>query len=165
MLWEEAYPEVLIAAGFTRGKISPCCFFHAGRQISVVCHGDDFSAPGTKADLDWYRDMSGKAFEIGDCKMLGDEAGEISEVMKLHSHGLTLEADPRHIELLVRSLNLAECRKVPTSGDKPKHDDINYASGVPQDSDDDDSQVDSALQSTTTLDTLSTPIQSERLAT
>ena len=46
MLWEEAYAELLTQHGFRRGKASPCCFWHPGRQISLVCHGDDFTSLG-----------------------------------------------------------------------------------------------------------------------
>ena len=38
------------------GAASPCCFYHKTKDISVVLHGDDFTALGTDADLDVYEE-------------------------------------------------------------------------------------------------------------
>ena len=128
MLWEEAYSEILIQAGFRRGQASPTCFYHPEKQISVVCHGDDFTALGNEEDLMWYKDILARAFELGDCKVMSDDPGDCTEVkilnriLRLDSTGLRFEADPRHIELLARSLNLTQCRPIFTTGDKEKID-------------------------------------------
>ena len=53
-IWEECYRAALLAIGFVAGKAYPCCFHHVARNISVVVHGDDSTALGTDADLDFY---------------------------------------------------------------------------------------------------------------
>ena len=64
LIWEECYSQALTAAGFKRGIASPCCFRHPSRQVSVVIHGDDFTALGAREDLLWYEDVLRNAFEI-----------------------------------------------------------------------------------------------------
>ena len=50
--------------GFVSGVSNPCLFHQAGRGISAVVHGDDFTAMCTDADLDWYTSELEKVFEI-----------------------------------------------------------------------------------------------------
>ena len=69
MIWEDCYADILVKMGFRRGIASPCCFYHAGRHLSLVVHGDDFTCLGTAANLKWYEDELGKAFGI---KVRGD---------------------------------------------------------------------------------------------
>ena len=54
-LWEDTYTQAMEHAGFTTGAANPCVFYHKTRDITVVVHGDDFSALGTDHDLDWYK--------------------------------------------------------------------------------------------------------------
>ena len=131
MLWEETYAEVLTAAGFVRGRASPCCFRHPQRGISVVCHGDDFTALGSDEELSWYESVLAMAFELGDKTRLGHDPGDSKEVrilnriLRLDEGGLSYEADPRHVDLLARSLNLTQCRRIGTTGyKKPVDDDV-----------------------------------------
>ena len=56
-IWEDTYRLALEGMGFISGVASPCCFFHPERQIHVVVHGDDFSALGLHADLNWYQEQ------------------------------------------------------------------------------------------------------------
>ena len=53
--WEDTYSEWLISFGFIRGKASPCVFYHPGRSLRVVVHGDDFTILGWEESLDWLR--------------------------------------------------------------------------------------------------------------
>ena len=55
-IWEETYADALVELGFRRGVASPCCFFHESRDISIVVHGDDFTALGEASDLKWYEE-------------------------------------------------------------------------------------------------------------
>ena len=38
--WSEEYSQKLVAAGFTRGIASPCLFYNAETDVSVMVHGD-----------------------------------------------------------------------------------------------------------------------------
>ena len=55
--WEAAYSKVLVSNGFTQGKSTPCLFYHQGKNIRLVVHGDDFTALGHDKELDWLRDI------------------------------------------------------------------------------------------------------------
>ena len=53
-IWEDVYTDTLLSMGFTQGKASPCCFYHADWDLSCVVHGDDFTWLGTSESLDKY---------------------------------------------------------------------------------------------------------------
>ena len=53
-IWEDTYTQVLLNIGFVAGESNPCIFYHKVKDISVVVHGDDFTALGTDDVLDWY---------------------------------------------------------------------------------------------------------------
>ena len=125
-IWESVYGEALVSMGFKQGKASPCCFEHEDWGISLVVHGDDFTALGCDSSLDkWEKAMADK-FEIKLKGRIGHEDHDLKEmrllnrIIRVVPEGLTYEADPRHVELLVRSLGLEDCRKVSTPGVKPQ---------------------------------------------
>ena len=123
-IWETCYVDCLVGMGFTQGVGSPCCFYHSKWKVSVVVHGDDFSALGTSDSLDKYEAGLRNSFE---CKMrgrLGSEPDDLKEIRMLNRiirivpGGLLYEADPRHAELLAKSMGLDDCKKVATPGVK-----------------------------------------------
>ena len=123
-IWETCYVDCLVGMGFAQGLGSPCCFYHSEWKISVVVHGDDFTALGTDESLDKYEAGLKKSFE---CKLrgrLGVEAHDAKEIrllnriVRITDQGLLYEADPRHAELLAKSMNLEQCRHVATPGVK-----------------------------------------------
>ena len=50
--WEEEYSETLKEIGFSRGKASPCVFYHKDKAIRLVVHGDDFTLLGFESLTD-----------------------------------------------------------------------------------------------------------------
>ena len=123
-LWEDAYTQVLEEAGFTTGSANPCVFHHKVRDISLVVHGDDFTAVGNDKDLDWYESKLKESFEIKIRGRLGEgckgpqELRILNRVIALSSSGLTYEADPRHTDLLMSSLGLTDSNAVAAPGVK-----------------------------------------------
>ena len=103
--------------GFTTGKASPCCFYHKSRQISIVVHGDDFTALGVDSDLDWYESELAKHFELKIRGRIGEgcpgpnKIKILNRCVELTENGLIYEADPRHAELLARSTGLDQGRR------------------------------------------------------
>ena len=112
----------------------------------MVVHGDDFSALGSDESLGKYEAGLRKSFE---CKMrgrLGSEPDDLKEIRMLNRiiriapTGLLYEADPRHAELLAKSMGLDDCRKVVTPGvkkaftedvmDLPVPDECDYVSSI-----------------------------------
>ena len=138
-IWENCYTKCLLDLGFEQGVASPCSFTHAEWGVSVVVHGDDFTALGTPDGLDKYEKGMTQTFE---CKMkgrLGTKASDLKEmrvlnrIVRITDTGLRYEADPRHVELLAKSLNMENCRPVVTPGVKVPFDDDAQPSDDPMD--------------------------------
>ena len=51
--WELQIRKVMITLGFKQGKSNPCIYFHAGRDLRKVVHGDDFTTAGTFENIKW----------------------------------------------------------------------------------------------------------------
>ncbi len=45
------YAAKLVSAGFRRGISAPTVFWHPLTDVSIVVHGDDFTALGPEAEL------------------------------------------------------------------------------------------------------------------
>ena len=67
-IWQTCYTDCLVGMGFVQGVASPCCFEHKAWKVSVVVHGDDFTALGNADGLSKYEEGMTKTFE---CKMKG----------------------------------------------------------------------------------------------
>ena len=55
--WEAMYSERLESVGFVRGVGSAVVFYHNGRDISALVHGDDFVFTAEGEDLDWIQGL------------------------------------------------------------------------------------------------------------
>ena len=132
-IWEAVYGDALIKMGFIQGVASPCCFFHPIWKVSLVVHGDDFTALGTDASLVKFEQGMQAAFEVKLKGKLGPEKGDekemriLNRILRITDKGVAYEADPRHVEILVRSLGLEECRLVSTPGVKMNLEDAEYS--------------------------------------
>ena len=105
-------------------------FHHAERDISVVVHGDYFTAMGTDADLDWYTSELHKVFEIKMCGRIGEGTEEtevriLNRIVRITPTGVRYEADPRHHELLDPSMGLEAGSSVITPCIKPAKPETN----------------------------------------
>ena len=115
--------------GFKQGVASPCCFHHEAWQISLLVHGDDFVALGVDDSLSKYEAGMQKAFEVKLQGRIGPEPGDLQEarilnrIIRMTPQGMTYEADPRHVEMLARDLELTDKSKsVATPGVKGEFD-------------------------------------------
>ena len=123
-IWEDTYREALESIGFTSGVASPCCFFHKGRGLSVVVHGDDITTLGIDKDLTWLEQELGKSFELKNRGRIGiDQAGDndiriLNRVAIVSDKGVSYEADPRHVDIILNSLGLSAANSVVTPGVK-----------------------------------------------
>ena len=115
--------------GFEQGLSSPWSVYHNKLHISVVVHGGDFTALGTDASLDAYEAGLAKYFELKIKGRLGLDAKDdkemrvLNRIVRVDPSGLSYEADPRHAELLVQSMNLQGCSPVATPGIKKPFED------------------------------------------
>ena len=129
-IWEAVYTDALKALGFTQGVASPCCFYHRELAISVVVHGDDFTALGTDDALDYLEAGMQEHFEIklkgrighgdNDCKQMR----VLNRILTVCPEGLLYEPDPRHVEMLARAFNynFEDTKPSLTPGTEPKYE-------------------------------------------
>ena len=128
-IWEDTYRGALEEMGFESGVASPCCFFHPGRNISLVVHGDDFTSLGVQADLDWMEKELALHFELKIRGRIGEDCSGpphiriLNRIVTLTKDGLVYEADPRHVDLLAGSLGLTAANSVLTPGVKDPNPD------------------------------------------
>ena len=110
--WERFAAAALEALGFKRGRASAVCFYHPTRDILALVHGDDFVFCGMDPELEWIaKELAATILLKRVGKLGGDEKnGDVREVRCLNRAirglpgGLTMEADPRHAELLAAML-------------------------------------------------------------
>ena len=116
------YTQVLEPMGFVTGSSTPCVFNHVAKDISIVVHGDDFTALGTEDMLDWYEIKLKAKFEIQVRGKLGEyctvpqEIRILNRVVTCSSMGITYEADSRHSDLLMSSPNLYSSNSASSPG-------------------------------------------------
>ena len=129
--WQEEYSSTLVAElGFTQGVSSPCVFNHAERNIVLNVHGDDFTAAGSKRQLDWFEDAMRQHYELTTQPRLGPGNGDAKEgvilnrVIRWTELGLEYEADPRQAEKLITECGLGESNTVATPGVRPSFSEL-----------------------------------------
>lgn len=122
--WEVEITDFFTSNGFTPGLGSPVLFAHAIRDLKVSVHGDDITALGTEESLLWLKERILTRYEIKYGGMLGPDQHDVQDVMILNrlvhygEYETTIEADPRHVQILIKELNLAEAKSTPTPGVK-----------------------------------------------
>ena len=123
--WEHEYCSFFTSIGFVSGKSSACIFVHESRNVRVVIHGDDLAVLAWDEELDWFEEEIQKRYEIKMMGRLGNDGGGIESVRLLNriitwnGHEVTVEADPRHQEIIVQELKLQkESKGVLTPGVK-----------------------------------------------
>ena len=101
--------------------ILECFFEHADRDVSFQVDGDDFTVMPTDSDINWYTAELEKVFKtkvrgrIGK-RNLCTEVRILNCIVHIKPDGVRYAADPRHHELLIRSMGLEAGTSVPTPG-------------------------------------------------
>ena len=120
--WEAEITDFFVTHGFVPGLGSPVLFVNTVRDIKVTVHGDDVTALGRPEDLHWLKEKFLERYEIKYGGMLGDGPEDVQDVMILNrlvhydSFETTIEADPRHVQILLKELNLENAKEVATPG-------------------------------------------------
>ena len=115
--WENHYAGKLEGAGFARGLATPVSFYHEGRDVSLVVHGDDFTFTGEDADLDWAEGLMKQWYEVKVRARLGPgedddkEATLLGRILRWHDWGISCEADPKYRRSVLEALGLKEDSK------------------------------------------------------
>ena len=117
-----------VALGFKLGEASPCCFYRKEDDVCCVVHGDDFAFEGPPKALEEVTASLKEVWLIKVRATLGPEATDDKEVSILNriirwtEDSLLYEADPRHVEKLLRDAGLEDCNALGTPGVKQPTD-------------------------------------------
>ena len=134
--WQETLSLHLEGIGFKQGRGHPSVFHHPSRNIKALVHGDDYVASGSPEQLTWFKEELEKAYEI-QSQRIGMGAGRqregkvLNRILRCTEAGFEIEADPRHAELVIEQMNVAEDKGVATPG----------VSGMEEDDRDDDEEL------------------------
>ena len=121
--WASHYSEVLDKAGFKRGEASPCHFYHRDLDAWVLVHGDDFLCVAREAGRQQLHRALAAAYEIKS-ETIGPAPNDRKEMRVLGriiryteaGDGLTIEADPAHLEVVLENLGLETSKPVASPG-------------------------------------------------
>ena len=119
--WQEELSRQLEAIGFVRGTGHPSVFWHPVRKICTIVHGDDYVSSALPADLEWLKLELEKSYEIktqklGMSKGWDREGKVLNRIVSCDETGWSIEADPRHAELVVEQLGIETARAVVSPG-------------------------------------------------
>ena len=112
MQWQERVAEHLTEIGSQRSPAFPSLYHHVERKLCTLVHGDDYVTSGTKDQVKWLQQELEKTFKIKtdilgyDDKDVKAEAKVLNRLTKASAEEWTLEADPRHAELLIEDLQI-----------------------------------------------------------
>ena len=120
--WSKTYSDALRTLGFTKGRASPCNFFHPSRRISVTVHGDDFTSTGQEVDLRWLDRQLRTKFDVkteflGPGESHAKQVRVLNRVLTWEAEGLTYESDQRHAEIIIQAMNVTKAVTTPGSRD------------------------------------------------
>ena len=122
--WHNEYASTLIDAGFERGVANPCLFKNKSGTTSVMVHGDDFVAVGPETEVKEVENALAHKYKIK-VETLGLGEGDKKEIRVLNrvirmskNDGVSLEADPRHAERVIREMGVEEAKASPMPGTK-----------------------------------------------
>ena len=97
-------------------------FYHKEKDIRTFVHGDDYVSIGKLNSLKWVKEHLESKFQIK-TQMLGPNQDQVKEVKILNrivawdqQKGITYEADPRHVEIMIDQLGLKDAKTVATPG-------------------------------------------------
>lgn len=101
-------------------------FYHPGRDVSCVVHGDDFTFCGVEEDLVWIEALMKSWFEVkvraklGPGKRDDKEVTILGRIVRWTSDGIEYEADPKHRKILLEKFGLVEgeSRSLVNNGEK-----------------------------------------------
>jgi hypothetical protein len=122
--WEREYTKTLIEALFSAGRANKCTFYHEGKGVRIVVHGDDFVVTGPPAGLEFVKKILSKKYPVKVRAVLGPEAGDdkeatiLNRIVRWEDGEISFEADPKHVKRMLKDMRLQECNSVLTPGTK-----------------------------------------------
>ncbi len=111
--------------GGESGKYNVSTYYCKERDLKIMVHGDDVVTQGEVEDLKWLKKVLEERFEVKTA-IIGsgeDEAREgriLNRIIRCTDDGWEYEADQRHAEFTIKSLNMPWCKPVCTPGEASK---------------------------------------------
>ena len=124
------YNRTLLQMGFVAGKASTCVFYHPDLDVRLVVHGDDFVLSGQEKHLHYFADQLKQKYLVKIRGVLGPDQNDqkaitlLNRVVEWTEDGLQIEADPRHVELVLRDLGLQYAKGSSVAGTVIEEDDL-----------------------------------------
>ena len=110
--WELGYIKMLVEPGFAQGSCSACVFYHSEKNMRAVARGDDFTVFGSRAELDWFREVIQRRMEVKfKSRLQRRRPGTVrilNRIVTAANGGLEYEADQMHAEMLMKDVGLDE---------------------------------------------------------
>ena len=118
------YSNHLIQIGFHQGQASPCTFYNEENGIRTYVHGDDYVSTGMPESRQWLRKELEKKSTVK-AQTLGP-GNEDQKQIKIpnrivtwnNTNGINYEADHRHVEIIIKQLQLADANIITTPSTK-----------------------------------------------
>ena len=131
-VWQETYTELLKQNGITHGQAWPAVFCSKSRDIKLLVHGDDFLVLGDEDAQNFLSGVLAQKFEfrVDGCIGPEDRDGTVLTVLNRiveynkDTGTITYEADPRHAEMIVKTLGLESAKVVSTPSEKQTLDEV-----------------------------------------
>ena len=120
--WELEVTDMFTSCGFAPGLGSPVLFVNQTRDLKVSIHGDDITVLGFHDDLVWLRKKLEERYELKFGGLLGPEQTDVQNVALLNrlihfgADCTTIEADPRHVKIVLNELGLNNAKTVSSPG-------------------------------------------------
>jgi len=115
--------KYLTSIGFRPGRYNASTYYHPGRQLRMMLRGDDFATVGDIKQMEWLKKKLEERFEFK-TNILGRnherEGRLLGRVLRVTESGWEHEADQRHVDYLVRALNLQDANAVNTPQEESK---------------------------------------------
>ncbi|CAE7627361.1 unnamed protein product [Symbiodinium sp. CCMP2592] len=122
--WEHAIKKVMTDLGFKQGVSNPCLYFHPEHGLRCNVHGDDFTVVGGYNKLQWLIESLQKAWTIEVRGILARPGSSLpgvthsisvlNRLVTWTTEGIEMEADPRHVDLVLEHLGLNNSSPVTT---------------------------------------------------
>ena len=128
--WEKEYSKFLAQLGFQRGRCNPCMFLNARRELRVLVHGDDFTVSGPEEELKKLASEFADKYKTKLRGIIGPDKHDtkamtiLNRIVEWTDAGITLEADPRHVDIVLKELGLEKGNGSDVTGSRLEYDSL-----------------------------------------
>lgn len=112
-----------------RGAASPCLFSHICFSLSVFVHGDDFVAVGPGDSVKKLEGFLKQRYKVKS-QIMGPDVGDeqelkiLNRIVKYSDKEVSIEADPRHCDIIVREMGFDRAARQQSSRKQDRSKDV-----------------------------------------